>query len=194
MSYETKYNRKIIIKTDIEVRHIVDKLLRELSNKNVIRDTDPRWLVHSTTKASLENIKNSKFLYSPSELREQGIMIHEIGLKDYLEPKDYSDYIMLDILDGCGEIVINSRQLGYVCTDGSVLYTPGVRLYFDAHKIIEDGLAVRDGIHILKVEKQLSLEKYLKMIVTKEMALEEMSWTPTMYTKWANEYFLKHVE
>jgi hypothetical protein len=120
-------------------------------------------------------------------------MINEIGLKYYLEPMDYSDYIMLDKLDGCGELVVNSRQLGYVCTDGSALYTPGIRLYFDAHKIIEDGLAVRDGLHILKVEKQLSLEKYLKMIVTEEMALEEMNWTPTSYTEWSNEYFLKHV-
>lgn len=93
-----------------------------------------------------------------------------------------------------GQRLFMMRQLGYVCTDGSALYTPGVRLYFDTHKIIEDGLAVRDGLHILKVEKQLSLEKYLKMVVTEEMALEEMNWTPTSYTEWSNEYFLKHVE
>lgn len=194
VSYETKYNRNIILKADIEVRHIIDNLLSKLSNKNMIRETDPRWIVHSTTTASWEEIKKSKFLYSPTELRKRGVMINEIGLKYYLEPKDYSDYIMLDILNGCGEIAVNSRQLGYVCTDGSVLYKPGVRLYFDAHKIIKDGLAVRDGLHILKVENQLSLEKYLKMVVTEEMALEEMNWTPTIYTEWTNEYFLKHVK
>ena len=33
--------------------------------------------------------------------------------------RDYSEYIMLDVLNGCGEIVVNSRQLGYVCTDAS---------------------------------------------------------------------------
>ena len=38
------------------------------------------------------------------------------------------------------------------------------------HKIINDGLAVRDGLYILKVEKELSLVKYLQMVVTEEMS------------------------
>lgn len=192
VSYETKYNRNIIIKADIEVRRIIDKLLSKSSN-NVIRETDSRWLVHSTTKASWESIKNSKFLYSPSELRKRGIMICEIGLKYYLEPIDYSDYIMLDILDGCGELVVNSRQLGYVCTDGSVLYKPGVRLYFDAHRIIEDGLGIRDGLHILKVKKELPLERYLISVVEKDLIEPKEIWTPTTYTEEANNYFLNSV-
>lgn len=194
INYETKYNRNVIIKADIEVRQIINKLLNLEKNKNKVRKTDSRWLVHSTTKDSWEKIKKIKFLYSPNELRKTGNIINEIGLKHYLEPKDYSDYIMLDILNGCGELVVSSRQLGYVCTDGDMVYTPGVRLYFDAYKIIEDGLAERDGLHILKVEKQLSLEKYLKMVVTEKMASDKMNWTPTIYTEWANQHFLKYVE
>ena len=111
-----------------------------------------------------------------------------------MEPKDYSDYIMLDILNGCGELVVNSRQLGYVCIDSDVPYNPGVRLYFDAYKIIRDGLAVRDGLHILKVKNELPLKEYLTMAVTEDMSLSRESWTPTTYTEWANKHFLSNVE
>lgn len=185
INYESKYNRNVIIKSDKSIKRKLE------SNKNKIRERDPRWLVHSTTEEAYKLIKESNFLYSPKELRKLGKEISEIGLKHYLEPKDYSDYIMLDILNGCGELVVNSRQLGYVCTDGNMEYNPGVRLYFDAHKIIEDGLAERDGLHILKVEKELSLDKYLVMAVTKDKAKEKVSWTPTTYTEWANNYFLR---
>lgn len=49
INYETKYNRNVIIKADIEVRHIIDNLSNIDQNRNSIRKTDPRWLVHSTT-------------------------------------------------------------------------------------------------------------------------------------------------
>lgn len=194
INYETKYNRNIIIKADIEVMHIIDNLSIVEQNRNKIRKTDTRWCVHSTTIDSWEKIKKDKFLFSPDELRKRGNIINEIGLKHYLEPKDYSEYIMLDTLNGCSELVVNSRQLGYVCTNGDMVYTPGARLYFDAYKMIEDGLVERDGLHILKVKKQVPLEKYLVMVVTENMALDKKNWTPTSYTEWANNYFLKYVE
>lgn len=109
-----------------------------------------------------------------------------------LEPKDYSDYIMLDILDGCGELVVNSHQLGYVCTNPHMEYKPGVGLYFDAHKIIQNGLGVRDGLHILKVKNRLFLAKYMVMSVNEQM-LKPNIWTLTTYTENANNYFLNHI-
>lgn len=194
VSYEIKYNRNVIINVNIEAKHRIDQLFHLQKNNKNIRKTDPRWLVHSTTLDSWQSIKKDKFLYSPAELKRRGYIINEIGLKHFLEPEDYSEYIMLDKLSGCSELVVNSRQLGYVCTDTNMLYDPGVRLYFDAYKMIEDGLAERDGLHILKVEKQLSLEKYLKMVVTEDLALETMKWTPTIYTEWANQYFFKNIK
>ena len=32
------------------------------------------------------------------------------------------------------------------------------------------------------------------MVVTENMALDKKNWTPTSYTEWANNYFLKYVE
>jgi hypothetical protein len=46
-------------------------------------------------------------------------------------------------------------------TDENATYEPGVRLYFDNHRIIEDGLGVRDGLHLMKVHRRLPLEPYL---------------------------------
>ncbi|MFL0198861.1 hypothetical protein ACJDU8_25415 [Clostridium sp. WILCCON 0269] len=96
---------------------------------------------------------------------------------------------MLDILNGCGEIVVNSRQLGYVCVDPNMLYNPGIRLYFDVHKIIKDGLGTRDGVHILKVKKKLPLNKYLVQVVSKKCLDYKDTWTPTTYTKYSNRFF-----
>ena len=133
-------------------------------------------------------------MHAPSELKKRNITVKEFGIDVFMEPKDYSGYIMLDILNGCGELVVNSRQLGYVCTDSDVPYNPGVRLYFDGYKIIRDGLTVRDGLHILKVKKELPLKEYLTMAVTEDMSLSREIWTPTTYTEWANKHFLSNVE
>ena len=65
----------------------------------------------------------------------------EIGLKMLLEPMDYSDYVMLDVLEGCGELVVNSRQLGYVCTDPNIPYSPGIRLYLTPIELSKMDLA-----------------------------------------------------
>jgi len=113
----------------------------------------------------------------------------EIGLKPMLEPPDYSDYIMLDVLNGCGELVVNSRQLGYVCTDPNALYAPGIRLYFDVRKMIRDKIAVRDGLHLLKVKDRLSLADYLIAAISAEDFPEAMKWTPTLFTEKANQLF-----
>lgn len=69
---------------------------------------------------------------------------------------------------------------------------PQVRMYFDAHKIIKDGLAVRDGVHILKVENILDLSKYLLLSVfEKDVILPngKQYWTPALFTEAANGFF-----
>ncbi|ADL53078.1 hypothetical protein [Clostridium cellulovorans] len=195
VKYETYHKRNVIIKVHKKLRPSIEAVLRNnfADNDTAIRETDPRWVVHSTTKDSWEEIKKSGFLYSPSELKRMNILVKEIGLKELVEPKDYSDYIMFDILNGCGEIVVNSRQLGYVCTKPDIPYNPGVRLYFDAYKIIKDGLAVRDGLHIIKVKEKLHFQEYLAMAVTADISTTRELWTPTTYTEWANRYFLNNV-
>lgn len=193
--YETSYNRNLIIKSiEIEGGHIkksIDEL--EYDDLTKVRETDPKWMVHSSTKELWKSIKETGSLLSPSELKERHIEVKEIGLKALMEPKDYSEYIMLDVLNGCGEIVVNSRQLGHVCTDPNASYNPGIRLYFDAHRIIEDGLATRDGLHLLKVKKELPLERYLVGVIEKDLLEPKDVWTPTTYTEAANNYFLNTI-
>ena len=120
----------------------------------------------------------SAFIYDP-----------DIGLKQMLEPADYSDYIMLDIPNGCGELVVNSRQLGTVCTDPKVRYIPGIRLYFDVEKMFEHQIAVRDGLHLLKVKDKLPLKDYLIATISAKDFDTEIEWTPTLFTSMANELF-----
>lgn len=195
VSYEVSNNRNVIISATRSKREDIKTIINSISFEEAaaIRTSDPRWLVHSTTKELWTNIKKTGALLAPSELRKRRITVREIGLRALLEPDDYSDYIMLDIPDGCGEIVVNSRQLGYVCTDPDVPYQPGVRLYFDAHRIIRDGIAVRDGLHILKVKGKLPLETYLVRAVMEEL-LPDCAWTPSLYTEKANQYFLENVQ
>lgn len=190
--YEVGYNRNLIIKCIEADRKHIKKIIDEIqyNNSTSVRETDPKWMVHSTTKELWKSIEETGSLLSPSELKKRNIRVKEIGLKALMEPKDYSDYIMLDVLNGCGEIVVNSRQLGYVCVDPDVPYTPGVRLYFDAHRIIEDGLATRDGVHLLKVKRELPLERYLVSLVEKDLLEPKDLWTPTTYTEAANNYIL----
>lgn len=196
VNYEASNHRNIIVKVNEKLKPIIQRIIsiKDTKSSNTIRKSDPRWLVHSTTKESWKEIQKLGCLYAPSELKRKNIIVNEIGLKALMEPNDYSDYIMLDILNGCGEIVVNSRRLGYVCIDPNIPYNPGARLYFDGHKIIKDGLAVRDGLHILKVKNELPLNKYLAMAITEDMSLSKEIWTPTTYTEWANEYFLNNVE
>ena len=49
------------------------------------------------------------------------------------------------------EIVVASYQAGRFVMDGQASYAPGIRLYFDSHRIIRDGLGTRDGLHLIKV-------------------------------------------
>lgn len=195
ISYESYYNRNIILCVPERIREILKVTLFEnkfsITSKE-IRNSDNRWLVHSTTNELWKKIKLSGSLLSPNMLRSKGETIHEIGLKELLEPSDYSDFVMLDIMNGCGELVVNSRQLGFVCLDANIEYKPGVRLYFDAHKIIKDGLAIRDGLHILKIKNSLPLDKYLVLAIDQSF-FENKKWTPSSFTDQSNNFFNSYV-
>lgn len=195
VEYEASYGRNIILKVPADAKSYIIKRLEDSTKSEglIIRPSDAQWVVHSTTRQLWKEINETGALLSPSYLKNTGKVIPEIGIKSLMEPADYSDYIMLDILDGCGEIVVNSRQLGYICLDPDIHYIPGVRLYFDAHSIISDGMCTRDGLHVLKVFERLPLDKYMILAVDDTM-LPQQLWTPTTYTEAANEYFLDYVK
>jgi hypothetical protein len=190
LTYELSYKRNVILKVcgGISAENLL-KQYNTTSHEIIYRSTDEEYMVHSTTLMTWESIKKDNSLLSPNMLKTAGREVMEIGLKPMLEPVDYSDYIMLDVLNGCGEIVVNSRQLGYVCTDPDAVYTPGVRLYFDVRKMIRDKTVVRDGLHLLKVRDRLPLAGYLIAVISAEDFPEKIKWTPTLFTEKANQLF-----
>ena len=169
-----------------------------------IRPGDPRYAIHSTLLSSYEKILRDGHLKSPARLAAEGRPVPAIGFTPLGEPADFLEYIMFGGFAVPGmpdtpacEIVVNSRLRGEVCYDPDTPYTPQARMYFDAHKIIADGLAVRDGAHTLKVYDMLPLEPYLLVTVFAEtVALPpgEPHWTPALFSAQADAYFARWVE
>lgn len=190
LRYELSYGRNVIVKfcAGMNGQEILSRFC-QMGNAASYRASDGEVLVHSTTRSAWEEIKRDGALLSPCMLRKKGQNIHEIGLTAMLEPKDYSDYVMLDMPNGCGELVVNSRNLGYVCTDPNVSYSPGVRLYFDVKKLFSDGLVIRDGVHPVKIKDKLPLDGYLLAVISAKDFSDHIQWTPTLFTEKANELF-----
>ncbi|MFC5451647.1 hypothetical protein [Paenibacillus aestuarii] len=195
LNYELSYGRNVILKLcdGMDGQKLIEAFYDQQSEQNLIT-AEHRYLVHSTTLEAWEHIQKQGALLSPNILKQNGVTVYEIGIKPMLEPRDYSDYIMLDVLDGCGELVVNSRNLGQVCTDPNVSYTPGVRLYFSVEKLLDAGLGISDGVHLLKVKDSLPLEKLLVDVISADMFPDINIWTPTTFTQKANELFLSRME
>jgi hypothetical protein len=195
IAYETAYNRTVLIfSPGYEIAGAMEAAQKIRPG---IRETDPHCAVHSTLLSSYKKIIHDGSLKSVSRLVKEGISTKAIGFATLGEPDDYLDYIMFAPLDGmdCGnEMVVNSRLRGEACFDPNAAYAPQARMYFDAHKLIENGLAVRDGTHFLKVYDQLPIADYLLLtIFEKDVTLPkgQPQWTPTLFTEQANALFAR---
>ncbi|RKD28586.1 hypothetical protein [Lacrimispora algidixylanolytica] len=190
LNYELFYQRNVILKVckGMDSESLIEQYSKT-SHEIGYRETDEKYMVHSTTLSAWKLIQEEKALLSPNMLGKKNKLVTEIGLKTMMEPADYSDYIMLDIPNGCGELVVNSRNLGYVCIDPHIIYTPGVRLYFDVRKMFTDRIIIRDGLHIAKVKDRLPLKDYLLAAITLNDFDANIQWNPTLFTEKANELF-----
>ena len=195
LRYENAHGRKVIVSfpPDIAADELVNRALASVSNTSTIRPDDPRWIVHSTSLEAWERIRTCGELRSLARLRGEGIDARGVGLSEFREPDDYAEYVMLCRYDHiAAEHVVASQVAGRVITEEDTPYEPGVRLYFDARRIILDGLAVRDGLHILKVHDHLPLERYLVATISVEdidPRGEVSVWTPRTFLDRANEWF-----
>ncbi|MCL2397008.1 MAG: hypothetical protein FWC93_02985 [Defluviitaleaceae bacterium] len=179
------------------VLSISDEDLKEAENfygqhsfdDKYLRDYEPEFLIHSTTRENWESIKKDYCLKSWNILkRERPDWEHSPIGKQLGDPDDFSNYIMFSSGSISGEIVVLSKQKGSV-TMQDVCYKPGVRLYFDARKIAKHGLLVRDGCH-LKVKDTLPLSPYLTWVGDwKSAGLASNVSTPKEFTVAANEKF-----
>ena len=195
LRYETGHGRKVIVALpqDTDTDAVVDQALAGTPERRAIRPEDPMRWVHSTPLENWESIRACGELRSLGRLRREGESMPGVGIFAFGEPDDYADYVMLAWAAGIGcEHVVSSQQKGYLITEEDTPYTPGVRLYFDGHRIIRDGLAVSDGLHTLKVHDHLPLEPYMVAAigvkdVDPEGAVEV--WTPRTFLDAANECF-----
>lgn len=199
LRYETSHGRDVIVSfpPDIDAAEIINRALKTTPGRETVRPNDPRWWVHSTTRENWVKIRECGELRSFSRMRREKGSPGGIGLFSFGEPADYADYVMLGSALGIGpEHVVSSQQKGFLITEEDTPYTPGVRLYFDGHRIIRDGLAVSDGLHLVKVRDHLPLEPYLTAAVIVsdvDLAGDVQTWTPWTFLNASNVWFMEKV-
>lgn len=161
-------------------------------NDNFLRKNEPKILVHSTSYENWLSIEKDGCLKCWNLLKKEKSSweAEPIGIK-LGDPADFSDFIMFSGGGISGEIVVSSKESKKIVMDPHRPYKTGARLYFDAEKIAEDGLLIRDGIH-LKVEKELPLSPYLIWCAVWDNAgLTERISTPKEFTEKSNAAFEK---
>ncbi|MGN1111956.1 MAG: hypothetical protein ACI4RP_02015, partial [Acutalibacteraceae bacterium] len=161
-------------------------------NESFLREYEPEILIHSTTMESWINIQRDGMLKSWNKLKAENMVSEEQPIGMQLgDPISFSDYIMFG--GGVtGEIVVHSKQVGKIVMDINAEYKTGARLYFDAKKIAEDGLLIRDGCH-LKVKDALPLTPYLIWAATwDKIGLSSPISTPKIFSEAADKRFRVH--
>lgn len=203
LRYEKKQNRNVILSFPEnfkvnEIRNFVNTALSETPPQETIRADDPKWVVHSTNLEAWNSIQSDNALKSLSMLRKENKKVKSVGFDQLREPQEFSQYIILGKIDLVNaEHVVASQQAGRIFTEPDIPYQPGIRLYFDNHKIIKKGLGVRDGLHLIKVHHSLPIEPYLVASVN-VMDMRDYSkpveWTPNSFFKAANDEFFKKLK
>jgi len=191
LRYNERHKRNVIISCPefIELEKFIAQALAETPDESFVRPSDPRWVVHSTTLAAWNDIRQDAMLKSLALLREEGKQLIGLGMEKLGDPLEFANYVMLAPMEAVSpEIVIASRMENQIMDDPDRPYEPGVRLYFDNHLIIRNGLAVRDGIHNIKVHRSLPLSPYMAAAVTAK-DLPRQTWCPRTFCKAANRLF-----
>ena len=155
-------NRKnvILVMSEAELDAARSRYDGHSYDEPILRKSEPAVLIHSTPMDCWEQIQHDGMLKSWNLLKTEKTITEEQPIGIQLgDPADFSDYIMFGS-GVTGEIVVNSKQQGKIVMDVNAEYLTGARLYFDAKRIAQDGLLVRDGCH-LKVKDRLPLTPYL---------------------------------
>lgn len=182
----------ILALTESEYDAVTDYYKGHSYNEPVLRKGEPLVLVHSTPMNSWKQINQDGMLKSWNKLKAERAVEEEYPIGIQLgDPTDFSDYIMFG--GGVtGEIVVNSKQQGKIIMDINAEYLTGARLYFDAKRMAQDGLIVRDGCH-LKVKDTLPLAPYLIYAATWDrIGLASQVSTPKLFSEKADEEF-RHI-
>lgn len=187
--HEAEGKNIILVMTQEEFETAENRYSGHSFNEAHLRENEPDILIHSTPMSNWVQIKNDGMLKSFNMLTSHKTIniISPIGTQ-LGDPADLSDYIMFGT-GVAGEIVVNSKQQGKIVMDTEAEYLTGARLYFDARKMAEDGLLLRDGCH-LKVKDSLPLLPYLIWTATWDsIGLPSQISTPSTFTKLSDKIF-----
>ena len=190
IQYHSSHNKNIIVAVnEIDLNTAQSVYGNQSYTDNFLKSHEHKILIHSTSKESYESIMQSGYLYSWNVLQELGILTEDTPIGQLLgDPLDYSDYIMFTSGGLGAERVVSARQQGKLDFNYDVPYIAGARFYLDANKIADDGLLVRDGIH-LKVKDSLFIDKYIIWTVTPDILGIPEETTPRMFHEKANAMF-----
>jgi hypothetical protein len=200
LRYENAHGRTVILSfpQDIDVDAFVARALSRTPEANIVRPGDPKVIVHSTALPAWESILADGELKAASLLGIERGQAHgaqgfsEIERYYQGEPSEYTDYIMFSGMGSTPEKVVASHKAGRFVSDENEVYEPGIRLYFDNHRIIADGLGTRDGLHLIKMHRRLPLAPYLLAAVSVQDLDPEgkiEAWTIRLFVERANEAF-----
>jgi hypothetical protein len=193
--YESLHGRQCIISVprDTDARAFVERAMAETPDWSVVRECDPKWLVHSTDARGWAAIQACGELRAQARLRREDVAVPNLGGEWLGEPADYAEYIVLASAGAMApEFVVASRNADRIITEPDTPYPPGARLFFDGHRMIRDGLIVRDGLHSAKVHDHLPLDPYLVAGITPADLDPENKvaiWTPRSFCTAALDRF-----
>lgn len=192
LRYESRHGRQIIVEIPGGSAAFIAAALAATPTAELLRADDPPVIVHATSCAAWAEIQRAGRLQASARLpREEKAeeALTEIDHYNRNEPPEYAEYIMFGTPGTpAPELIVLSKLLGRFCMDADVPYEPGVRLYLDNHRIIRDGLGVRDGLHQIKVHDQLPLAPYLLAAIS-VADLAPAAWTPRRFTEEADRCF-----
>lgn len=195
LRYEHDWGRQVLIAAEypLNLTEFIANALTETPSPELPRATDPAVVVHSTTADRRPQTEHSGRLVCAADLRAAGQQLPALAFEHFGEPEEYSQFIHFS---PCGipngEVVVLSHQRQAILTDLDAVYQPGARLYFDARQLIVDGLAVRDGLHVLKIHRELPLQPYLLTTITPDdLAEEGPDWTPRTFAAAADREFAR---
>lgn len=188
---QSNHKNIILVMSEEDYALVQNERSKYKYDDSFLRENEPEILIHSTSLKNWNKIKSDGMLKSWNRLKAENVIIENKPIGTLLgDPLDFSDYIMFG--GGVtGEIVVNSKQTGKIVMDVNKAYFTGARLYFDARKMANDGLIVRDGCH-LKVKDKLPLKPYLLWSATwKEVGLNSPISTPKVFSELADKEFDK---
>jgi len=192
LGFEQSLGRRIILEITREEFELALGVYAGRSyEEKVLRDGEPTVLIHSTSWWSWGCIEESGFLKSWHEVKREFVDFEGEPIGAQLgDLVDYRDFIMFSDGHVMAEVIVASKQKGYIEMDIHQEYETGARLYFDAEAMARDGLLIRDGAHLPKVKDSLKVADYLIWVSTwVELGLVSQVSTPAEFTNASNARF-----